>query len=123
MRQGDSLVPMLFILVMQLAGEAIVVEFKKHNINLLDMKVSVSDEHVILKHNPNQIEMMDRLAMLILLHVDDGAMAFSSRRDTIIRTQIFIDIMANFVLIVYTGKDSKESKTKAVFPGAQTLKR
>ena len=53
MRQGDSLAPMIFILVTQVVAEAIAVEFKKRNINLPDVKVSVSDESVIRKHKPN----------------------------------------------------------------------
>ena len=115
-RQGESLAPTLSILVMQLAAEAIAVEFKNNDVNIPEMKVLVSSERVIRKHKPNQIATMDRLAMLMLLHVDDGATPFGSRRDTIIGTQIYIDMMAKFGIIVHTGKDSKESKTKATPP-------
>ena len=53
--------------------------------------------------------------MLILLHMDEGATPFGSRRDAIIGTQTCIDTMAKFGLIVHTEKDRKESKTKAIF--------
>ena len=41
-RQGDSLAPMLFKLVMQLAAESLAVEFRKREINLPDIRVSSS---------------------------------------------------------------------------------
>ena len=85
------------------------------------MKVSVSNESFFRKHKPNQIEITDRLAILILLHVDDGATPFRSRMDTILGTQMCVDVMAKFGLIVYTGKDVKESKTKAIVFQEQQL--
>ena len=57
-RQGESLAPVLFILVVQLAAETLVVEFKRHNINRPDMKVSVSNKCLVRKHKPNQIKMI-----------------------------------------------------------------
>ena len=101
---------------MQLVAEAIAVEFKKHNINLPDRKVSISDESVVKKHKFNQIAKMGRLVMLILLCMNSGAITFGSRRDAIIGTQICIDTMTKFGLIVHTWKDSKESNIKAIFP-------
>ena len=123
-KQGDSLAPILFILVMQLAAESLAVEFRNHGINLPDVRVSISNECVIRKHKPNQIATMDHLALLILLYMDDGALPFCSRKDAIIGSQICIEVMAKFGLIVHTGKIGKESKTKAMFfPGTKTLKR
>ena len=109
------------MLVMQHAAESLAVEFRKHNINLSDVRVSCSDECVIRKHKPTQVATMDHLVLLILMCMDDGALPFCSRNDAIIGTQICIEVMTKFGLIVHAGKIGKESKTKAMlFPGTKT---
>ena len=49
-RKVDSLTHMLFMLVTQLVAETLVEEFKKHNVTLIDEKVSTKSDYVIRKH-------------------------------------------------------------------------
>ena len=123
-RQGDNLALILFILVMQLAVESLTIEFRKYNINLPSMRVSSSEECVIRKHKNAQVEKMDHLVLLILLHMDNRALPFCSRNDTIIGSHLCVDIISKFGLIIYTSTRKKECKTKVMFfPSTKTLKR
>ena len=54
--------------------------------------------------------------------MNDGATSFGSRRVAIIGTQMCINMMSKFGLIVHTGKDNKEYK-KLFPPATQMLKR
>ena len=87
-----------------------------HNINLLDTKVSVSNECAIRKHKHDQIAMIYRLAFLISLRMGNGATPFGSIRDATIGTHICIGAMPKPRRIAHVGKGKKASKTKAISP-------
>ena len=83
MHQGDSLVPILFILVIQLAAEVLSIEFRKHNIYILYMLVLPNDEtNVIKRHIVKDSNKIDELVILILLYMSNRAILFNSRSDT-----------------------------------------
>ena len=58
-REGDNLAPMLFILVVGLAAEALDIELKKHNIQLPSVRVSTNENSVIRKHKKSDITSVD----------------------------------------------------------------
>lgn len=124
-KQGDSLAPLLFIMVVQLAAETLDIEFKKHNIKILDVYVTTERIDAMLrKHNITNIENYSLTAILILLYIDDGAIPFASRRDAILGLRLCIEVFKKFGLIVHVGSKEKSSKTKAVFfPGTNTIRR
>ena len=91
------------------------VELRKNNITLPELKESVRPECVIRKHKLHELTHMHRLDLLTTLYIDDGALSFNSRRDSIVGTKLSIDLMAKLGSIVRADKGSKESKTKTMF--------
>ena len=69
----------------------------------------------IRKHKDQRLDLMYQLALLILLCMHGVAKSFNLRSDAVIGVQLCTDVMEKFGLIAHAGKDSKESKTKAVF--------
>ena len=79
------------------------------------MKISTRLECIIRKHRAQKLDRMDRLFLLILLCIEDGAIQLSSRRDSIIEMQLCINAMEKCGLIYHADKGSKKSKTKTMF--------
>ena len=116
---------MLFIMVFQLAVMELSADFKNNNVKILEAQISESTrEALIRKYIVSDMMKMDSTALLILLYLDDGAIPFSSERDATVGTKICIGILSKIRLIVHTGTEIKESKTKAIFfPSTLTIKR
>ena len=111
-------------MVMQLAAQFLEDVFKKNNAKPLKENVSSADDIAIRKHTTFQVLKLSCLEFVILLHMDYGALIFVTRRDTIRRPQLFINVLTKFGLIVHTEKGDKISKTKAVFfPNTTTIRR
>ena len=60
--------------------------------------------------------------LFLLLYVDDGAIMFTNRQDTILRSRIAFLQMKRIVLNMHIAIDDKQSKTEAVFfPSRETI--
>ena len=93
---------------MQLAAEALLIKFRKHNINILSILVSLNDEaNVIRRYTVKDSNKIDELVILILLYMDNRAILFNSRSDVEKGTPIYIDFIAKFSLIAYTRSKVK----------------
>lgn len=116
MKKGDSHAPLIFIMVMQLAAKCLEIEFKQHNVKLLDIYASPSMINVVLrKHRISDIGSMNLSIILILLYIDDGAIPFASQKDAVLGLKLCIKVFIRFGLIIHIGTKSKHSKTKGMF--------
>ena len=63
---------------------------------------------------------MTKDEIFLLLYVDDGALPFVSRGDTILGTNISFETMARLGLNMHIGTKNKASKTEAVYFPSRT---
>ena len=74
---------------------------------------------VLIKHN-NKKRFLTKDEIFLLLYVDDGALPFVSREDTILGTNIAFETMARLGLNMHVGTKNKASKTEAVYFPSRT---
>ena len=96
-KQGDSLAPTLFILVMQISAQELAKEFESHGIDIINALTSSSENYIIRKHRCTNISKLSLTTIFILLYLDDGALPFGSRDDVVLGTQLCIDVLLNLV--------------------------
>ena len=123
-RQGDNLAPTLFIIVMQLVAEDIIRQLKEENVTIPSVRYNDSGSGVLRAYKPREVKAMNKLEVNMFTYVDDGAMLFESRGDTVRASPIVCRIMAKWGLTAHVGYDGKQSKTELMFfPSTVTIAR
>ena len=116
-KQGDNLAPILFIIVMQFLAELLETKWRQHNIympSFLHDTNKFYNKGQLISHN-NKRRFLTKDELFLFLYVDDGASIFSTRRETILGTEICFEQMKRLGLNMHTGDGKKPSKTEAVF--------
>ena len=115
-KQGDNLAWILFIIVMQFLAEILEQKLKENNIYMPNFIHDTNDYHNKgqLSHKIKKM-FLTKDELFIFLYVDDGALIFSSREESIIGTEICYIQMKRLRLNMHTGDGKKPSKTEAVF--------
>ena len=86
-RQGDTLAPTLFIMVIQLATELAITRMKEAGINIVEVEHNGNRKGTIRKHKRR--DACDHTTEInSFLYIDDGAFIFNSREETTIGTNI-----------------------------------
>ena len=104
-KQGDNLAPILFIIVMQFLAELLEEKWRLNNITKIQFSHNTNAFYkggVLIKHN-NKKRFLSKDEIFLLLYVDDGALPFVSREDTILGTNIAFETMARLGLNMHVG--------------------
>ena len=107
---------------MQFLAELLEEKWRSNNINKIQFSHNTNAFYkggVLIKHN-NKKRFLSKDEIFLLLYVDDGALPFVSREDTILGTNIAFETMTRLGLNMHVGTKNKASKTEAVFFPSKT---
>jgi len=119
-RQGDNMVPVLFLFLMTAFAKTLEIVWKDQGIPILSM-MTAADEHLaegkICSHTPAMLryKKLARYEILQCLCVDDGAFPFGTREDLQQGMELVYRHFARFGMEMHIGRGSSESKTECVF--------
>ena len=114
----DNLAPILFIIVMQFREE----KWTSNNITKIPFIHNSNAFYKggeLIKHNNNK-RFLSKDEIFLLLYVDDGALPFVSREETILGTNIAFKTKERLGLNMHVGTKDKASKTEAVYFPSKT---
>ena len=93
-RQGDNLAPTLFVIAMQLVAEDALLQLKRANADVPQVRCSEDGNGMLKLREKDEIENMELKESSILTRADDGAMIFNTREETAKASEISCEEMA-----------------------------
>jgi hypothetical protein len=123
-RQGDAMVPVLFIVLMEAMAETLEDEWKSADIETVDLRhFKDTPTHQGRMHGQAWSTEGTTFNINHILYVDDSMFVFDKRSGMIKCAEIVRKHILRFALLMHYGKDGKKSKTEAVYfppPGVET---
>ena len=117
-KQGDSVVPVLFLFIMMAFAETLEEEWVKNDLQMIKFKRQSNSPQSagrITSHQRKSFSHGTLFGIFCMLYVDDGAFAFPTRRELEIGANLVYHHFAHFGLYMHIGYNSKLSKTECVF--------
>jgi hypothetical protein len=119
-RQGDNMVPVLFLFLMSAAAETLKIEWEQAGIKVLTVAHSPNEDlatRCLRGCTPKMYNSCKLTAYEIfqLLYVNDSAFPFPTWSDLIKGLALVHSHLARFGLEVHIGRGSESSKTECVF--------
>ena len=107
---------MKFIISIQLVVEDIAQQLKIERVKILKIIITKEVKDILRGvYKPQDISIIIVEEISILIYVNDSAMVFDSREDTIKVDRIVCKVMKKWELIVHAGYREKKFKTELIF--------
>ena len=116
-KQGNSMVPVLFLFIIISFAETLEEEWIKNDLHQLQFRKhdnSPLSKGRISNHPKKSFSEGSLFELLCMLYVDDGTFAFKSRQKNEIGSTIIQLQFRRFRLKMHVGSNTKASKTEAV---------
>jgi hypothetical protein len=122
-KQGDTMEPVLFIVLMQAMAETLEDKWKTADIQSVDLRhFKDTPKHHGCMHGQAWKAKGTTFNLNKILYVDDGVFVFNTKGDMIKGAKILRRHMACFGLIMHIGRGGKNQRQKPYFPHHQDWK-
>ena len=118
-RQGDYMVPILFLIMVMVFTETIELEWIKEGLTMISLRQQMNSPRYTVQltgHKSKTFTKRYLIHIFCILYVDDGAFTFKNRSQLVRGLELIYLHFNKFGLEINTGRGNTASKTKCVFP-------